>query len=282
MIGCCLELTLGRDDLRAPLALRLRLPGHRALHPGRDLDVLHLDDGDLDAPGRGRLVDDRLEDRVDLVALGEELVEDVLAEHRAQGRLRDLRGGDHVVLDLHDRVVRLDDAEVRHRVDAHGDVVLRDDLLRRDVERHRAQVDPDHPVDERDDQEDARPLGLREESPEAEDHAALVLARDLHREEREQEQEREDDDEGEQTRGCEVHQDDSSDLDGGSDPTTTSMRTSTTTRTPRTTITPTLRRFASRPPQRRAEGRGRPPRPARARPERVGSRRRCRPARAHR
>ena len=85
-----LELALGVDHLGAPLALGFGLAGHCALHPRRDLDVLHLDDRDLDPPGRGRLVDDLLEDRVDLVALGEELVEEVLAEHGPQRRLRDL------------------------------------------------------------------------------------------------------------------------------------------------------------------------------------------------
>ena len=45
-----LVLALGVDHLRAPLALGLRLAGHRALHAARDLDVLHLDDRDLDAP----------------------------------------------------------------------------------------------------------------------------------------------------------------------------------------------------------------------------------------
>ena len=53
----------------APLALGLRLTRHRALHPAGDLDVLDLDDRDLDPPrGRG-LVDDRLENLVDLLAL---------------------------------------------------------------------------------------------------------------------------------------------------------------------------------------------------------------------
>src|SRR5581483_7129876 len=49
-----LELALGVDDLRAPLALGLSLPCHRTLHAARDLDVLHLDDRDLDPPGPGR------------------------------------------------------------------------------------------------------------------------------------------------------------------------------------------------------------------------------------
>src|SRR5206468_4191887 len=52
-----LVLTLGVDDLRAPLTFRLGLAGHRTLHAARDLDVLHLDDRDLDAPRCGRLVD---------------------------------------------------------------------------------------------------------------------------------------------------------------------------------------------------------------------------------
>ena len=64
-----LELALGGDHLRAPLALGLGLAGHRPLHALRDLDVLHLDDRDLDAPRRGLLVDDPLQDRVDLLAL---------------------------------------------------------------------------------------------------------------------------------------------------------------------------------------------------------------------
>jgi hypothetical protein len=66
-----LELTLGCDHLRPPLALCLGLARHRPLHALRDLDVLHLDDRDLDSPRRGLLVDDRLEDRVDLLALRE-------------------------------------------------------------------------------------------------------------------------------------------------------------------------------------------------------------------
>src|SRR3954471_13923806 len=85
-----LELALGVDDLRAPLALGFGLAGHRALHLRGDLDVLDLDDRDLDPPGAGLLVDDRLQDRVDLLAFGEQLVQGVLPEHGAQGGLGDL------------------------------------------------------------------------------------------------------------------------------------------------------------------------------------------------
>jgi hypothetical protein len=43
----------------------------------------------------------------------------------------------------------IDDPEVGDRVHAHGHVVLRDHFLRRDVQRHRPQVDAHHLVDDR-------------------------------------------------------------------------------------------------------------------------------------
>ena len=75
----------------------------------------------------------------------------------------------------------IDDAEVGHRGHPHRHVVLGDDLLRRDRERHRAQVDLDHAVEERDEQDEPRPLGSREQAAEPEDHPALVLAQDANR-----------------------------------------------------------------------------------------------------
>ena len=79
----------------------------------------------------------------------------MLAEHRAQCRLGDLRGRDDEVLDLDDRRFGVDDAEVGDGVDTGGNVVLGDDFLGRDVERDRAQVDLDDPVDDRDQEDDA-------------------------------------------------------------------------------------------------------------------------------
>src|SRR2546421_1576620 len=200
-----LVLALGVDDLCAPLALCLRLARHRALHAARNLDVLHLDDRDLDAPGRGRLVDDPLQNRVDLLALGQQLVEDVLAEDRPQRRLRDLRRRDHEVLDLHDRSLRIDDPEVRHRVHAHGHVVLRDHFLRGHSQCDGSQVDLHHAVDYGDEDEETRSFRRREQPAEPEDDAPFVLARDLDRREEEQDdqeqQDRDDDQRG-------VHADD--------------------------------------------------------------------------
>ncbi len=211
-----LEFALGRDHLGATLALGLCLARHRPLHVGGDLDVLHLDDADLDAPGRRRLVDDPLQDLVDLVALGEQLVEHVLTEHRPQRRLGDLRGRDHEVLDLYLRGVRVHDPEVGDGVHADRDVVLRDHLLRRHVERDGAEIDLRHLIDERDDQEQARALGNREQPTQSEDHAALVLPRDLDGQEQEQHDDHDDCCDHDQR---DIHQGPSSSLDAAWDPT---------------------------------------------------------------
>src|SRR3954452_20574635 len=175
-----LELALGVDDLRAPLALGLGLTGHRVLHPLRDPDVLDLDGRDLHSPRLRLLVDDLLELVVELLALGEQRVEVGLAEHRAQRGLRDLRGGLEEALDLDDRVVGGDDAEIDDGVDAGGDVVARDHVLRWDVEGDRAQADALHAVDGGDQEHEARPLGA-DHPAEPEDDGSLVLAHDADR-----------------------------------------------------------------------------------------------------
>ena len=96
---------------------------------------------------------------VDLLGLGERLVERVLADDRAQRGLGDLvdRGGD--VLDRDDRAHRVLDAVVRHRRDVDADVVPRDDPLRLDRHRHDPQRHAPDVIDERDDEDQARPRG---------------------------------------------------------------------------------------------------------------------------
>ena len=74
----------GFEDRGALFALGLHLPGHRVDDVGRRADVLHLDAGDLDAPGFGRMVDDGEQPGIDLVALGQGLVEVHRAHHGAQ------------------------------------------------------------------------------------------------------------------------------------------------------------------------------------------------------
>src|SRR5262249_42101952 len=67
-----LILALRQQHTRALLALGLGLAGHRALHGRRQLHVLDLHGGDLDAPALGVLVNDRLHSAVDALALGEQ------------------------------------------------------------------------------------------------------------------------------------------------------------------------------------------------------------------
>ncbi len=141
------------------------------------------------------LVDDPLELLVDLVARGEEIVQLDLAQHAAQGGLRDLGGGVEIVLDRDHRALGIDHPEVDHRAHLDGDVVPGDDVLRRHVEGHRLQAHLDHAVDQRQEEDDARSIALPAQvedgagtAAEAKDDGPLVLAKDpRHRGDEEQE-----------------------------------------------------------------------------------------------
>lgn len=75
------------DDLGTPVALGLGLTGHRAPHDLGQFDVFDLDEGHLDAPRVGDVVDDALQPLVDLVPVDQQLVEIDLTEDAAQRRL---------------------------------------------------------------------------------------------------------------------------------------------------------------------------------------------------
>ena len=75
--------------LRSASACRGDGPDHALV----DVHVLDLDIGDLDTPGVGLRVEDLLDVAVQLVALGQHLVELVLAEHRAKRGLCELARG---------------------------------------------------------------------------------------------------------------------------------------------------------------------------------------------
>src|SRR5919106_5857490 len=172
-----LELALGVDHLRPSLPLRLRLSRHRPAHRLRQLDVLHLHEGHLDPPGVGEVVDDLLEAPVDVVPVDQDLVQVYLADHAPKGGLSHLRRAEQVVLDGDRRPDRLHHVEVRDRVHPDGHVVPGDDVLRRDVHRHRLEVHLHHPVHDGDDEEQPGALGP-DHSSEPEDHASLVLLHD--------------------------------------------------------------------------------------------------------
>jgi len=59
----------------------------------------------------------------ELLAFGQHLVEFVLAEHGAQGRLRQHVRRREIILHLDDRPFGIDDIEIEDSVDLHRDVV---------------------------------------------------------------------------------------------------------------------------------------------------------------
>src|SRR5215217_1859896 len=175
-----LVLALGGDDLGPPLAFALGLPGHRPLHLLGYLDVLDLDNAHLYAPGFGLLVYDGLKLGVYDLTVGEQIVEVFLAKDAPQGGLGNLGGRLHEVLDLDDALVGIHNPEVDNGGHASRHVVAGYDVLGRHVHRDRSQVHLDHPVHERDEEEEPRPFGAAAiNPPEAEHDPPLVLLEDL-------------------------------------------------------------------------------------------------------
>src|SRR6266540_3206558 len=170
-----LQLALGMDYLGATFALGLGLARDRTYHRLVDVDVLYFDGGDLDAPRVGLRVEDLLDVGVQLLTLGQHVVELVLAQYRAQRRLRELRSRLEEIRDLDDRLLRIDHAKVKHRVHLHRHVVARDHVLAWDVVHDGAQVDAHDLLDDRPDQHEPGTLDRRE-APEEEHDAALILA----------------------------------------------------------------------------------------------------------
>ena len=121
-----------------------------------------------------------LDVEIELFTLGEHLVQSVLAEHRAQRRLRELARRHHEILHFDDRLLRIDDAEIDDGVDLDRNVVARDHVLARHIEHDGAQFDAHHLLDERHKDDQSRTLDLPE-SAQLEDNAALVFAQNAQR-----------------------------------------------------------------------------------------------------
>ncbi|MPM95218.1 hypothetical protein SDC9_142371 [bioreactor metagenome] len=199
-LGRGLQLAVGVDHLGAAFPLGLGLPRHRALHALGQLDVLDLHDPHLDAPGLGPLVHPGAQVDVEVLAVGQQPVQVDPAEQGSQGGLGDLGGGDLELLDLEDRLRRVDDAEEHHGVHPGGDVVVGDDLLGRDGVGDDAQVHPDEPVHPWDQEPQAgRVDGTY--ATQAEHDAALVLGDDADRGRQQDEGQDHDGDEDDETDG---------------------------------------------------------------------------------
>src|SRR5499427_3022765 len=179
---CRLLLSLRVDDLGAAGAFGLGLAGDRPDHALVEIDALDLHGRHLDTPPLGLLVEHILDIGVELVALGQHLVEVVLAEDPAQRGLRKLAGCGEIIVDLNYRALGVDDAEIDHGVHFHRHVVARDHVLGRHLVDDHAEIDPHHLLHQRHEQEEPRSLGAGE-TPEREHDAAFIFAQDADRRE---------------------------------------------------------------------------------------------------
>src|SRR4030042_1798782 len=112
-----LKFALGMDDLGPALSFSFGLLGDRPDHRFRKVHVFRFYELDLDPPGVGVLIQDLLQLGVQFLPLGEEVVEFDLAQHAAQGRLRQLGWGIEIVLNVDDRFEGLYDSEVDDSID---------------------------------------------------------------------------------------------------------------------------------------------------------------------
>ena len=98
---------------------------------------------------------------IDLVPLGQQIVEFSLAANAAQRGLGQLAGGVEVVLDGDNGFHRVDHPEIDHRAHLDRDVVAGDDILRRNIHGHQPQADLLHPVEDRDQDDESRAFGAQ-------------------------------------------------------------------------------------------------------------------------
>jgi hypothetical protein len=120
--------------LKPNMAFGLHLPAHGDHDILGRRDVLDLDAQHLDAPRAGRLVDHRQQRVVDVVALGQRLVERHVAHDAPDVGERQVGDGEVEVLHLVGGARRIDHLVEGDGVDLHRGVVLGDELLRRNVE----------------------------------------------------------------------------------------------------------------------------------------------------
>src|SRR4029077_4214450 len=101
----------------------------------------------------------------------------MLAEHRAQRGLCELAGRGHVIADLDDGTLGIDDAKVENGIDLDRDVVARNHVLGRHDLHHYPEIDLHELLHDWNEDDEARSL-YSSESAEREDDAALVLPQD--------------------------------------------------------------------------------------------------------
>jgi len=113
--------------------------------------------------------------------LTQEIVEISLAADRTQSGLCELQSRVEIIAHLSHRPRGVEHAEINHRVHFYRHVVARDHVLWRDLQRIDAQRHAHNAVDGRENQNESRSLGLRQNAAQAENHAALVFGQNLNR-----------------------------------------------------------------------------------------------------
>ncbi len=195
---CGLEFSVSMNHLGAAVAFSLRLLGDGAHHVFGQFDISDLHHADLDAPGLGLGVQNGLNIGIDLAALGQHFIQVVLAQHRAQGGLRQLAGCGEKIFHLDKGLFWIDDAEIQHRIHLDGHVVPRDHVLRWHLVHHGAQIHSGHALQHGDHENQPGPFDPLE-ATELEHHGPLVFVDDLegrgqkqHQNDQEEEQWRQD------------------------------------------------------------------------------------------
>src|SRR5438876_3943304 len=101
----------------------------------------------------------------------------MLAEHGAQRGLCELAGCGHVIADLYDGALGIDDAKVENGVDLDRDVVARNHILGRHDLHHHPEIDLYELLHDRNEDDEAWALHSGE-AAEREDDATLVFPQD--------------------------------------------------------------------------------------------------------
>src|SRR5438270_9224356 len=172
-----LLLPFGFEDEGALLLVGRLLQRQAVQDHLRRGDVDDLDTVDPDAPLVGDRLHLRLQLRVDPLPLAERVVQAHPAEDGAQCGARELVDGDEVIANAEQGKLGVDDLAEDGGIDAHGDVVARNDVLFVAGSGRLTDVDQHHRVNERH-QEGQTGLADRMELADARDHADVTLLDD--------------------------------------------------------------------------------------------------------
>ena len=123
------------------LTLCTHLLGHDLLDFLRRLDVLDLHAGHLDAPLIGCFIQNGLHLAVDGLTAGQRLVELHVTDDIAEGRCRKILKTRNRILYAVGIKTRIEHFHENNGVDLHGDVILRDYRLRREIQHLLLQAD---------------------------------------------------------------------------------------------------------------------------------------------